>query len=698
MEHHVEIVQTLARAQEVADLCAAETTIGFDTETHHLRPEKGSRVVGYGFGVREQTFYVPVRHERIPHLLAFEYGPWANVDAATAAEIFKPMLEADRPIKHGMNLKHEIRHLRFDGIELGTFEDIQHLIRLTHPGLNFQRGHTGGYKLKPLLQYLLKWAINERDELQDWLLAKGQGKYAFYLAPIDLVARYMRLDVQGPPALRALAWPRVERDYNKQVARGTQQVRGFKFLWELENKLVRVLADMEDYGVRVDEAWLAFLEEDLTRKIDEFAQQIMESAGKEFDPSKDQEVAEVLFGHLGIEAQVLGAATKKFPLGRPSVAEAVLNTIDHPIVKLVVKYRLERKLLQYVLGKKGFKPNVANGRIHGFIRADGASTGRLSMADPNMENLPTRKTDSDNRIRKLVLVDSDEFTLTSIDLSQIQPRLLVHYSNDELLIQGYWKGLDIYLVMGGQVFRCKPEEITESQRQEIKQIVLGIMFGKGVPAIARDLKISEDRAQSLKDRVLQGGVQMFVSACYEQLRASAKGANGLIYTLMGRPRLIPRDAGHIGVNTVIQGGEADLFKLGLLRCWEFLHPHKSYPLLPVHDEVLFMMHNDEFGVLYDLLDCLTQFPEYHLRVPLEANIQFYTGGSWGEGGEELSVYDLLQTERDALFPNGVCAADHLTPWYQDWLVVKNGYQKGESVRTYVNAMHRLSRSTTGVGS
>jgi len=408
----------------------------------------------------------------------------------------------------------------------------------------------------------------------------------------------------------------------------------------------------------------------------------------------------VLFVRLGLPVVSRGKPKPGWPEGQPSTDEKVLAKLDHPVAQAILAYRREVKLAGYVRGDKGFGPNVVEGRIHGFIRADGASTGRLSMAEPNLNNLPTKKTDSDNRIRRLIVSDGDDWVLTSIDLSQIEPRLFTHYAGDQQWVRGYLSGHDIYRIVGGQAFGCRPEEITDEQRSKAKTIVLGLMYGLGVRTLATRLGTSEDEARALSRRVKQGANGVFIDRCYKQLLQSAgKGTQGTIYTLLGRPRRLPKVAGHVGVNTVIQGGAADLFKLGMMRAHAFLRDggYKSYICVPVHDELVNMIHKDELGVVFDLVDCMTQFPEYELRVPLECDVQFYADGAWGEGGEELKVDDLIRVEKESLFPDGIPVASESDPWYDVWQFVDAGRGVGEPSRPYVNALYNLRRELDMVG-
>lgn len=693
MERLVEIVQSISQLKHVVAEALKQPRIGFDTETHHLRPEKDSFVVGWGIGWGNRSYYAPVRHARADGLLAFDYGDYINLNPEQTADVLRPLLEASGIDKEGMNLKHDVRHARKDGIELASPKDVQALIRLTHPGLMFMRGYGGGYQLKPLLERLLKWDVGERDELQRWLHASGLGKYDYYLAPVDIVARYMWLDVCGPLALRDLAEPILKRDDAKQRSRGTTGRRGLSFLWDMENELLRTLADIEDQGVPIDEEWLAHLDTSIPERIADIEKRIFEAVGREFDVGSNSELAHVLFKDAGIEPVRIGKPNKCWPKGQPSVAADVLATIDHPVVKLILQHRLESKLINtYVRGKKGFGPNIVDGRIHGFVRADGAATGRLSMAEPNLENLPTAKTDPDNRIRKLIVPDSDEYVLVSIDLSQIEPRLLAHYSGDVQLIRQFKAGVDGYRAFGSTALRKPPENITDKERKRIKAIVLGLMYGMGVNTLAKNLGVSEDEAKRLKYLIQRGGVAVFVDACYNQLRKSAgKGGRGVICTLLGRPRMIEKEAGHVGVNTVIQGGAAELFKLGMMRCHEFLKPYNSYVAVLVHDEIVFSMHKSELALVYDLVDIMTQFPEYNLSVPLECDVQFYADGAWGEGGEELSVDDLLEYEKRELFPDGIPLVEPGSAYYALWQRATAGREPGAPSRPCIDALYDLKR-------
>ncbi|MBQ7506304.1 MAG: DNA polymerase I [Lachnospiraceae bacterium] len=397
---------------------------------------------------------------------------------------------------------------------------------------------------------------------------------------------------------------------------------------EIEMPLAYTLHDMERVGIRMDPAILRKYSDDLTNKIEELERQIYEEAGESFNINSPKQLGEILFERM------------KLPYGKKtktgySTAADVLEKLapEHPFVAHVLSYRGLTKLKStYADGLTAFV--AADGRIHTTFHQTITATGRLSSADPNLQNIPIRN-DLGRQIRKAFLPE-EGWVFLDADYSQIELRVLAHLSGDENLIKAYNSAQDIHALTASEVFHVPLEEVTPMMRRNAKAVNFGIVYGISSFGLSEDLSISRKEAKEYIERYFE--VYPRMHAFLQELVADAK-EKGYVTTMFGRIRPVPelsssnfmqRSFGErVAMNSPIQGTAADIIKLAMLRVHRRLKKEglKSRLVVQVHDELLVETFLPEKEAVERILsEEMTQAAE--LLVPLE--IDLHEGRDWYE--------------------------------------------------------------------
>jgi DNA polymerase-1 len=656
------IIQDVGKLRRVAACALARCKmVGFDTETTGLRFEQGHRIAGYSLAVDGRKLYVPVRHSRAAGVPDSHYDDYRNLDPVKVADALRPLLEAERPRKCGANLKFECRGVRREGIELGGVPvDAQMMVRIVRPNIGRVNDPArGGFGLKEIREKLLGKPPDERNRMEEWLKAHKLHKKAYHLAPIGVVAPYAGEDALNPVEIveRLLPELAVNDKWNRSRNYDPER-RGFARLWTLECRLVRVLADMEDTGIPCDEGYFEDLYERLGREVAGLTAEVrgLCGAGEEFNPASGKQLAEALYGKLGIECP------KRTPKGAPSTDEEALSKIKHlhPAAAKVIDMRLRQKLrTTYVRGKKGksILENTVDGRTYGIIRADGARSGRVSGIEPNLTNIPKRASDL---IRRGFRTPGPEWAFVSVDLKQIEPRLLAHFSREPSLLRAFRKGIDVYKVMAVDSLGVRFDAVTKQERDDAKTVFLALTYGLGKRRLAQ--RLTNNRRQAALDAGASFEDAAKIVVTEEQAGAiraryydrapmvhelqrrcqSLVGAHGFMETLLGRRRYFDEDKAYVALNMLIQGSAADLFKLAMLAVHGLLKGRRSQFLVPIHDEFLFLMHREELGELVpEVVRCMTEFEDAKFLVPLECEVEVYPE-RWGVDGREVTLEEIAE--------------------------------------------------------
>ncbi len=402
-----------------------------------------------------------------------------------------------------------------------------------------------------------------------------------------------------------------------------------KLYEEIDLPLVPVLARMEQAGVKIDTTALAKMSTDLEREIAIQAKDICDLAGCEFNIGSPKQLGDVLFNRLNLPKPV------KYGKGRTiSTAVDVLETLaeEYPIARKVLDYRQLTKLKSTYVDTLPALINPATGRLHTTFYQAGTATGRLSSANPNLQNIPIR-TELGRGIRAAFIAEPGHVLLTA-DYSQIELRLLAHFSRDPLLVEAYRRGDDIHTLTASQVFGVPPLMVTPDHRRQAKVVNFGIVYGLSPFGLSQQLGIEPAEAKQFIANYFEKykGVRAFIDKTLEEARRDLK-----VKTLHGRIRPIPdinsKNANQRGfaertaVNTPLQGTAADLIKVAMIRIDAALQERKlkSRMTLQVHDELVFEAPEKEVNTMQSLVR--EQMEKVHtLAVPLL--VEMGTGPNW----------------------------------------------------------------------
>ncbi|MEM1024038.1 MAG: DNA polymerase I [Myxococcota bacterium] len=401
-------------------------------------------------------------------------------------------------------------------------------------------------------------------------------------------------------------------------------------LEDLELPLVPVLARMERRGVRIDLERLATIGEQLGSELDQLEKACFGHAGREFNVGSPKQLEEILFGEL--ELKIL----ERTSTGRPSTKESVLQQLAdlHPLPAAVLEFRTLQKLKSTYVDALPKMVAPSTGRVHTRFNQAMAATGRLSSADPNLQNIPIRK--EVGRQLRTVFVADEGMRLVSVDYSQVELRVLAHLSEEPVLIQAFADGADVHTRTASVLFEVAPEDVDREMRTQAKAVNFGVLYGMGPSRLARDLSIEPKLARKFIDDYF--GRQPGVKAFIDDNLARAK-ASGEVRTILGRRRKVPdltgksrsarQAAERVATNTPIQGSAADLMKLAMLRVDAGLR--ERFPtaaiVLQVHDELLVEVPRGQAEGVADLVKDLMQ-TVYPLNVPLDA--EAHIGATWDE--------------------------------------------------------------------
>lgn len=398
---------------------------------------------------------------------------------------------------------------------------------------------------------------------------------------------------------------------------------------QIDLPLVPVLFRMEHAGVKIDCDVLAEMSQRLQLQVDEKAREIYDKAGTKFNINSPRQLGDVLFNQLNLPKPV------KYGKGKTiSTAVDVLENLaaEHEVPRLVLEYRQFSKLKSTYVDALPVLCRKNTGRLHTTFDQTNAATGRLSSRNPNLQNIPIR-TELGREIRA-AFVAEDGCVLLAADYSQIELRLLAHFSEDTLLVDAFRRGDDIHTLTASQVFGVPPLMINAEHRRRAKAVNFGIVYGLSAFGLSQQIGIEPREAKQFIDAYFEkySGVRRFIDSTLEQARRDGK-----VFTLFGRVRPIPDINGknanlrgfaeRTAVNTPLQGTAADLIKLAMIRIDRELQSRglKSRMTLQVHDELVFEVPEDEVDTMRQLVK--HEMEKVHpLRVPLLVEVG--VGKNW----------------------------------------------------------------------
>lgn len=399
---------------------------------------------------------------------------------------------------------------------------------------------------------------------------------------------------------------------------------------QLELPLATVLARMERQGVAVDQATLTALRDEFSQRIAVLEQDIFELAGEEFNLNSPKQLAVILFEKLGLPA------LKKTKTGYSTNAQVLEELAPHhEIVEKILQYRTLIKLLSTYLEGMAKLINPHTGRIHTTFKQTVTATGRLSSAEPNLQNIPIRLEEG-RRIRRAFVPGTEGKVLLSADYSQIELRVMAHISGDQVLISSFRAEEDIHRRTASEVFDVPPVEVTRALRERAKAVNFGIIYGISDYGLSRQLGITRQEAKSYIERYFERlpGVHDYMQRIVEEAKQ-----NGFVTTILNRRRYLP-DINHrnfnkrsfaerTAMNTPIQGSAADIIKLAMLNVEQQLQPwqEQARMILQVHDDLVLEVDED---ILPEVVKIVRQEMEGAIQLSVPLTIDVKVGRNWAE--------------------------------------------------------------------
>lgn len=500
-------------------------------------------------------------------------------------------------------------------------------------------------KLAPLYRELefnslLKQAPNNEEKTQNSKV-KIQNSKKNQEATLDLFAAFDATETPDAQPLpqESLEGRLVSYLLNPEVAYNPQQpvqwdaLKADSALWNLYNEvelpLAEVLREMEQAGVRIDVEMLKQAEEQLNTELQTLEQQIYTSAGTTFNINSPKQVGEVLFDQLQLDTKA-----KKSKTGQYSTSEEVLLTLKlkHPVVGMILAYRELKKLISTYISALPTYINPETGKIHTTYNQTVTATGRLSSSNPNLQNLPIRS-ERGQLIRQAVIPD-EGCVFLSADYSQIELRLMAHFSQDPHMVEAFRSGQDVHAATAAKIFGVPIEEVTKDQRRQAKTANFGIIYGISAFGLAQQLDCSRAEAKALID----GYFAAFPGVIdYIERQKQLAREQGYAVTLFGRKRYLPDILSHNAtvrsfaernaVNSPIQGTAADIIKMAMVTIHRRLKQEglRAEMIMQVHDELNFNVPVNEVEKVREIVVSEMQ-NVVHLTVPLIADCG--VGANW----------------------------------------------------------------------
>ncbi|TDU26723.1 DNA polymerase I [Panacagrimonas perspica] len=588
-------LEAMAQALERADL------ICLDTETDALDANQAG-LVGFAFAIEEgKGWYVPVAHNYL--------GAPEQLSLEVVRARLKAVLEDDAKPKVGQHIKYDLNVLARHGIVVrGVAYDTMLESYVLDAAGNRHDMDTLSEK------YLGHKTIKFED-----VAGKGKNQITFNQVALDKAADYSAEDADITLRLHRALHPRLVEIPELQRVFET-----------IEMPLVPVLARMEQTGVRVDVPLLNRISVELAARMDQIRAEAFEVAGGEFNLGSPKQLQEILFTRLGLRV------VSKTPKGDPSTAEDVLEVLaeEHPLPRKILDWRGMQKLRSTYAEQLPNAVNPLTRRIHTSYHQAVAATGRLSSQDPNLQNIPVRTAEG-RRIRQ-AFIPEDGQSLLSIDYSQIELRLMAHFSADERLVAAFRSGLDIHQATAAEVWGVALDQVTGEQRRAAKAVNFGLIYGISAFGLARNLGIARGEAQDTIDRFFgrYPGVKRFMDGTRH-----AAHERGYVETLFGRRLYLPniqsknqamrQYAERTAINAPLQGTAADLIKLAMIDVQRWLEGHAPdvRMIMQVHDELVFEGPSDRIAALAS--EIAGRMVSIHtLSVPLVAD--YGIGTNWDE--------------------------------------------------------------------
>jgi len=570
-----------------------------DLETTSLNPFN-AEIVGFSFSFREhEAFYVPVGH-------SYPGAPVQLSREETLRELAPLLTDPDRA-KIGQNIKYDYQVLRYCGVVMeGLSFDTMMASYLLNPARS-------GHGLDSLaVEYLDHKMISYGE-----VAGRGKEQVCFSSVPVEKAAVYSCEDSDATFLLYGI--------FSGRLAESGME----RLFSTLEMPLVRILADMEFEGVKLDAPLLRELSEGFSGQLEALERDIFAMAGCEFNINSPKQLGEVLFERLHLPTG------KKTKTGWSTDMEVLTRLAgDHEIASFILQYRSISKLKSTYTDSLPRLVDPVTGRVHTSYNQAVTNTGRLSSSEPNLQNIPIR-TEEGRKIRRAFIAEEGSLLL-SADYSQIELRVLAHLSGDPVFCEAFSRGEDIHTRTASEVFDLMPALVTPEMRRQAKTINFGVIYGQGAFSLAKELGVSTKVARQFIDSYFErhSGARAFLDSC---VRSAEK--DGFVTTILGRRLPIPdisstnanirSFAQRNAINYPIQGSAADIIKQAMVRVSGRMKDEglRSRLIMQVHDELIFEVPEEELRTM-ELLVSHEMEHAVPLLVPLKVDIG--CGRNWSE--------------------------------------------------------------------
>jgi DNA polymerase-1 len=593
--HEYKLVDNQEDINKLYDFLLTKEILSLDTETTSTHPVD-AQLVGLSFSVEEnKAFYIPI--------------PSKYKDAIEIINKFKPIYENEKILKIGQNIKYDYEVLKKYGVEIkGKMFDTMIAHYLIQPELH----HNMDYMAEVYLKY-------QTIHIEELIGPKGKNQKNMRDLDPKEIYEYASEDADVTLKLYHVLEPKLK------------EVNAEHLFWNIEMPLVPVLADMELNGVCLDTDALKETSKIFNKRMAKYEQEIYEEAGETFNISSPKQVGEILFGKMKIIEK-----PKKTKTGQYVTSEEVLQTLrsKNKIVDNILNYRGLKKLLNTYIDNLPTLINPQTGHIHTSFNQALTATGRLSSSDPNLQNIPIRSEDG-KEIRKCFIPEYG-CLFFSADYSQIELRIMAHLSGDENMIEAFKEGFDIHKTTAARIWKKPIEEVSDSERKKAKQANFGIIYGITTYGLAQRMEIPNGEARDLIHDYFETFPK--VHEYMEKAKEIAR-QKGYAETIFGRRRYLADINSHNGtvrgyaernaINAPIQGSEADIIKVAMIRIWQRFRKEgiQSKMILQVHDELNFSVYPEEKEKVEKIV--LEEMQNaYHLNVPLIADAGW--GKNWLE--------------------------------------------------------------------
>ena len=564
-----QLINTEAGILQLVEKLKQVSLFAFDTETSSADPLR-AELVGMSFSWQEgSACYVPVAQSILQNDFSDFYLEGEDVQTELSLKkIFQPLLEDPALKKCGQNVKYDMLVMARYGVFMQGFSfDTMLASYILNPAL---RQHN--------LDALCMQHFNYRKIPTSDLLGKGKKQKTMREIPVADVAKYAGEDADFTFRLyKILA---------KKLNKGELQ----ELFETIEMPLIDVLMVIEQNGITLDLPFLTRMSETMAAQLEILIADIYKEAQEEFNINSNQQLAHILFEKMGMPRK---RRTKTGYSTDARVLEELAKDYDLP--RKLLEYRELTKLKSTYVDALPKLVNPYTRKLHTSFNQTVAATGRLSSSDPNLQNIPIR-TELGRKIREAFVPSQKGWVLFDADYSQIELRLMAHFSQDEALITAFRNDEDIHTATACRMFDLKPEDMTTDLRRSAKEINFGILYGMGAYGLSRRLNISNEEAQNFISHyfVQYPGINQFIIGTIADAHK-----NGYVSTMFKRRRLLPdikssnnhtrEGAERIAVNTPIQGTAADLIKIAMINIHHRLKKEKMQArmLLQVHDELVF---------------------------------------------------------------------------------------------------------------